>query len=377
MKACNVKLIFSSDADKQLLLDTLELQRQAWNIVSGVRFGMNPPGLKVLHDACYFKVRKAVPDLPSTFVIKSEQDVLSCYKTIRKNKHKLEQPAVKHNLSVQLDKCSYRWFAKDDIAITTISGRIRCKLQTYDRLNGFDFSTLCDPKLFVRNGDVFLTLIFDDLAKLELPKITALGVDLGVKRIACTSEGKIIKGSKFKELKRKIRFLKRELQSKEKAKSKSAKRHLKQLKRRERNVTKYHVHVFANQILDTKADVIVLEDLTEIKQSKTSKGFSNRRSQIPFFELKQVLSYKAPYCKKSVETVNPAYTSQTDHRDGLRSGVRKGCRFYAGDGVVLDADINAAVNIALKSRLLPISCAALDGQGRVNDPYAGLRLQAA
>ncbi len=43
--------------------------------------------------------------------------------------------------------------------------------------------------------------------------------------------------------------------------------------------------------------------------------------------------------------VNPAYTSQIDSRTGLLQGTRRGDRFYGLDGVVLDADTNAARNI--------------------------------
>ncbi|MDE0673221.1 MAG: zinc ribbon domain-containing protein, partial [Caldilineaceae bacterium] len=43
--------------------------------------------------------------------------------------------------------------------------------------------------------------------------------------------------------------------------------------------------------------------------------------------------------------VNPAYTSQVDSRTGLLQGRRQWDRFYCCDGVVLDADVNAACNI--------------------------------
>jgi len=43
--------------------------------------------------------------------------------------------------------------------------------------------------------------------------------------------------------------------------------------------------------------------------------------------------------------VNPAYTSQIDSRTGLLQGARRWDRFYGLDGVVLDADTNAARNI--------------------------------
>ncbi|MYA05823.1 MAG: transposase [Caldilineaceae bacterium SB0664_bin_22] len=42
---------------------------------------------------------------------------------------------------------------------------------------------------------------------------------------------------------------------------------------------------------------------------------------------------------------NPAYTSQVDSRTGLLQGRRRWDRFYCLDGVVLDADVNAACNI--------------------------------
>jgi len=70
-------------------------------------------------------------------------------------------------------------------------------------------------------------------------------------------------------------------------------------------------------------------------------------SQVPFGMLKDILTYKAPLLGKRIKTVNPAYTSQKDHR-GLSGGERKGCRFEASDKVMFDADWNAAINIALK-----------------------------
>ena len=43
--------------------------------------------------------------------------------------------------------------------------------------------------------------------------------------------------------------------------------------------------------------------------------------------------------------VNPAYTSQVDSRTGLLQGQRRWDWFHCIDGVVLDADTNAACNI--------------------------------
>jgi hypothetical protein len=62
-------------------------------------------------------------------------------------------------------------------------------------------------------------------------------------------------------------------------------------------------------------------------------------SQVPFYQLKQILTYKAPLRGKRVETVSPQYTSQMDCRNNSKEGcTRKGCRFYTADGMVFDAD---------------------------------------
>ena len=97
-----------------------------------------------------------------------------------------------------------------------------------------------------------------------------------------------------------------------------------------------------------------MEDLSKIKQttSKTNEGFKRKRhnnmmSQVPFFQLQQILTYKAPLLGKRVETVSPQYTSKMDCRNQSKEGcIRKGCRLYTADGKVFDADWNAAINIA-------------------------------
>jgi transposase len=88
-----------------------------------------------------------------------------------------------------------------------------------------------------------------------------------------------------------------------------------------------------------------MEDLSGIKSSNKGKKFNNRQSQVPYFDLRRILTYKAPLKGKVVVTVDPAYTSKNDYR-GIEKGVRKGCRYYTADGKVFDADWNASINIA-------------------------------
>ena len=145
---------------------------------------------------------------------------------------------------------------------------------------------------------------------------------------------------------------------------------LKKLRRKERNKNKNQTHLVANTILKTKANVIALENLKGIKAKKHKKQNKNGISQVPIFELRRILTYKAENMGKHVCLVSPAYTSQIDSVTGLREGTRNGIRFYAKSGIVYDADINAAINIARRSKH-PISQGnLLDGQGVVNHPIA-------
>ena len=209
----------------------------------------------------------------------------------------------------------------------------------------FSKYSVCDPLLFVKNNDIWLSVSFE-VNTPTLIENSCIGVDLGIKRLATTSEGLAIIDKKFLKEKRKLRYLKRILRSKSGTTfSRSAKRKLKMLKKKEQNKNKNQSHLIANQILNTNSNVIVMEDLSRIKSSNRGKKFNNKQSQVPYFDLRRILTYKAPLQGKIVVTVDPAYTSKNDYR-GLERGTRKGCRYYASDGSVYDADWNAAINIA-------------------------------
>ena len=222
--------------------------------------------------------------------------------------------------------------------------------------------------MFIRDNRVFLSFPFECPEQGIILNPLAVGIDLGITNLASTSEGIIYKDKKYLADKRKLRYNKRQLQSKS---TKSARKHLRRVRRKERNKTKNMCHHLSKRILqDTKANIIVLEDLTKIKQNtKKSKRFNNKHSQIPYYIIKQFLTYKAPLFGKKVVTVSPAYTSQIDNRTGKRDGCRDKGRYIGKDGKVLHADINASINIARRSKHpISYSFTAIFGQGIVNSP---------
>ncbi len=373
----NIRLQMSSEEDHNLLLSTLIEHQKVWNHMSQQTFKTKQIDKKLIHDTNYHECRKLFPDCPSQVIIRAKDSVYAAYKTAKSNKvlDKLEEPCIQSNLSIRLDKRLYTFLEGNRIKLTTTGKRIICSYKPYDKFKElFSKYSVCDPLVFMRDNEFWLSVSFEIPTPTHI-ETTVLGVDLGERRMAVTSQGLALTDKDFLRQKRQLRYLKRILNSKKKTtNSSSSRKKLKSLKRKERNKNKNLCHHLANKILETSSNTIVLEDLSSLKKNnlgkknyKKSKSSKNRLSQVPFGMLLSILSYKAPLFGKKVVTVDPWMTSQLDHR-GIEKGLRKGCRYYCSDDLVFDADWNASINIARKyvnklSEAHPISLSSppLDG----------------
>jgi IS605 OrfB family transposase len=251
----------------------------------------------------------------------------------------------------------YSNFTRDGISLVseTTNKRRRLSFTPYPKIaEMFATSVAKDPTMFWRDGKLWLSIPFEFNGC--MPESTySVGVDLGMKRFFVTSEGKAFTDKGYLGRRRKIRHLKSKLQSKG---TRSARRHLRKVSKKERNMSRNYCHEACNALIkSTKASFVVMEDLSKIKKStsRSSEGYKRKRhnnalSQVPFYMFKEMLTYKATLAGKQVVSVSPFNTSQCDSRTGLKEGERQGCRFHTVDGVLLDADWNAAVNIARKSK---------------------------
>ncbi len=115
---------------------------------------------------------------------------------------------------------------------------------------------------------------------------------------------------------------------------------------RYRQQVRDHLCKAAHAVVD-KAGTIACEDLSmSMKSAKYRHKDTNRRlSGWVKGVMADTLTSISRRRGSALALVNPAYTSQIDSRTGLLQGTRRGDRFYCLDGVVLDADINAACNI--------------------------------
>ena len=107
-----------------------------------------------------------------------------------------------------------------------------------------------------------------------------------------------------------------------------------------------HLCQAAHSVVD-HASTVACEDLTApMKSAKVRHRDANRRlAGWVKGVMADTLTSISRRRGSALALVNPAYTSQIDSRTGLLQGTRRGDRFYGLDGVVLDADTNAARNI--------------------------------
>ena len=357
MLTYKTKLTFESHEIREFWLKSLFLARDCYNFVSRIVFDEKLPlSLKAFHHRLYRAEREAFPELPAQMCIKIYKQVLANYKTAKSNKHKVGKPLKMKNPAVQLDKRLYSGLTRDSIRLANGQGNKRAvvRFELYPKFE--DMSSkyrMCDPTIqyHVETDTFYACVPFLTLSTTPYSE-SHLGVDLGMRRLATLSDGTAYTDNDYLAVRRRIRYNKRILQRHKKC-SHSARTKFRKLGRKERNVSKEMCHGLANAILGHNGSVIVMEDLSGIKQntSKTKSGsvrhrHNNAISQVPFYHIRQILTYKAPLRGKRVETVSPENTSRTDCRTQSADGCRRrGCRFYTADGRVFDADWNAAINI--------------------------------
>ena len=357
-----------SESEQNLIIDSLKLKQDCFNYLSKRMFENNDWKGRTnpfkIQNKYYHELKEQFPQLLSQVIVKTVKEVVATYKTIKSNKHKIEFAPIQKQLCMQLDKRLYSRMTKENISVPSLKDtkRIKCEYVLYKRAKEFlNNHTAHDPKIYIKNNELYIAIPFEVPAPLPTDNEEALGIDLGVRCLASCSDGRVFQCKDFKETKRRLKYNQRCLQSKN---TKSSRKHLKKIRRKIYNYSKNYIHHLTNEILRTDKNNIVIEDLKKIKEktkcfkNSNKKNTNHNRSfgDIPIYMIQSYLSYKASICGKRMVKVSPAYTSQKDCR-GKAIGARAGRRYYCYDGVQLDADVNASVNIgnSLKDSKHPIS----------------------
>lgn len=221
---------------------------------------------------------------------------------------------------------------------------------------------ICDSSMqFDRNNNLILNLTLDIPLNIKNEHIEGriLGVDLGIKYPAyvCLSDDTYKRKSigcaedfiKFREQIRARRYrLQKQLSMVKGGKGRNKKlQALDRIKDKERNFVKTYNHMISKNVVEFaknhKCESINLEKLTK-------NGFPNMiLSKWSYYELQNMIEYKAEREGISVKYVDPAYTSQTCSKCGHVDKENRTSqeKFKCIEcGFELNADHNAAINIA-------------------------------
>jgi putative transposase len=185
------------------------------------------------------------------------------------------------------------------------------------------------------------------------PTGKAIGIDLGISRLAVTSQPRFFGGKRIKETNNRFFRLRRSLQTKG---TKSAKRHLKKLSGRLQRFQKDVNHVVAKHIVFScqPGDILAMENLTDIRERVKGRRKQRRAmSHWSFRQLQGFVAYKAAYRGITVAFVDARYSSQCCARCGhidKRNRLSQSHFSCKKCGHQQNADLNAADNLASRAR---------------------------
>jgi IS605 OrfB family transposase len=296
-----------------------------------------------LHHALYKKIRSEF-GLPANLTITALRRASGMLKT-----SKLRGKFEVRPTFVALDERTFT-LKGEEVSFSTHTGkRIKAKLDIGDYQREALAGRKPTSATLVRSRSGFFVNI---VVKIEVPEAApggVLGVDLGIRNIAVTSTGLKFDGKAIREFRENRWRIRASLQSKG---TRGAKKVLRKLSGYERRRMTHRNHEIAKAIVEEAVrngcSLIRMEDLRGIRERlRVPNRYLNRMMSLwAFAQLQSFVRYKAAMRGIGFEIVNPAYTSQTCSSCGKR-GVRNREIFVCTTcDMSIDADINAARNVA-------------------------------
>ncbi len=352
---------FKLNPDQQqsaALIDTLNQYAACFDRVASVGYETHTTNGVTLHHATYYPLREQYPDLPAQLVCSSRVRATEALKAVRTNqrKHRNTSCPTMKQLSMRLDDKTYR-LLDSEISVSSVAKRLIIPFSGNPHAEKWlaVATGTASADLVFRNGKFTLHVVVNVPDKPFVPNGQVVGVDLGINRPAVASNRLFHGERRWKNIDRRYFRLKRKLQAKG---TKSAKRHLRKLSGTVTRFRRDCDHVISRRIIDSvePGTVIAVEKLTNIRSGVKQRGTANRRRlhSWSFAQLQSFLTYKAEDAGCLVASVDPRHTSQTCSKCGhVSKSNRKSqsvfkCRKC---GCELNADLNAAINIAAKYRV--------------------------
>lgn len=295
-----------------------------------------------LHDALY-QILRSQFNLQSQMAQSVIKTVIARYKTVNTNmkqkpyqfrdmntgnKHRvrrdmywLKQPIrFKSNVAVLVRNRNYSLLKTGEYSIATQQGRIKveCDKSNLDYLQQFNDYKLGEAELLERRSKWYLYISASkEIESVDINEIKhVVGIDRGLRQLITAYDEKgqtlFIKGQDVIKKRRHFKSLRSQLQSKN---TKSSKKRLKSIEKRENRWMNDVNHQISKALVDRYGQntLFVLEDLTGVifdTVDYRKKEHRYEHMSWAFFDLEQKLIYKAYQNKSTVIHVSAKYTSQ-------------------------------------------------------------------
>lgn len=338
------------------LIRTLETANLACNKISQVAWKRKLFRKTGLQKIVYRAVRDHF-GLSAQVTIRCIAKVTDAYKLDKRTKR-----TFKRHGSIAYDSRILTYFTKrQEVSIWLLGlGRVKMPFQAGRRQLRLLQAQQGESDLVYRKGSWYLHACCNIESPDEIDPEDTIGVDLGVTNIAVTSDGDFFSSDKVEKTRLWYQKRRSVLQS---IGTKSAKRRLKQLSKKQRNFQRNENHRISKSLVReakrTKRG-IALEDLKGINtRTRVRKADRARRMNWGFFQLRNFISYKAQWAGVPIYLVNPAYTSQRCNKCShiSRKNRKSQDKFRCCScGYKIHADLGAARNIRGLGRKILVGC---------------------
>src|SRR5690625_3278934 len=218
-----IKLL-PNEAQQAALKETLQVFNEACNAIAEVAFREKCASKFALQKLIYEDVRNQF-GLSAQLTIRSIAKVVEAYK-----RDKSKQCFFKPTGAVVYDQRILSFKGLDKASLVTMQGRLSIPMQMgqYQQVQWHRAKGQADWVLV--NGMFFLLVVIDTPEAPPIDPASFIGVDLGINKVATDSDGESFCGSTMERVRQRYHRLRQRLQSKG---TRSAKRHLKRIRRKE------------------------------------------------------------------------------------------------------------------------------------------------
>jgi putative transposase len=332
---------------KANLLTTMARFNEAATFAAKVGFEAKVYGQVTLHKLAYYEIRERF-GLSSQMAVRAIAKAVECFQ-----RDKTKCPVFKPRSAICYDQRVMSFKGLTTVSLWAMTGRllIPCVCGAYQRERQGRIKGQAD--LVHRQGKFYLLCTIEIPDGSPIVPTDVLGVDLGIVNLATDSTGETFSGEAI-ETKR--RHYARRRAGLNRVGTKSARRRLSKIRRREGNFRRDTNHVISKRLVakaKASGSAITLEDLKGIRDRLTVRRQQrNRLGGWAFFQLRSFVEYKAALAGIPVVTVDPRNTSRACSACGH---TEKANRKTQADFVCLhcgysaNADFNAALNLRAKA----------------------------